>query len=262
MGANIIIEFHEVQDTGEQQIPFAGRYVSLVFPLLLRLASGSVVHSDYDRAALEKRFGRELGTVATLAHAPYEFYALPEEPMPEPQPSVETHLLYFGVIRPFKGVDDLLTAFNTLSLAEVSRFQLTIVGETWEGFDVRPLVDASPYKDRISFVNRYVHDDELAEHLRRADVVVLPYHRSSSSGPLSLAMGAGRPVIVSRVGGLAEAAADYDGAIFVEPRDIGGLREALLRAESLRDRRFACKGSWQETVSGISDLLESIGASV
>jgi glycosyltransferase involved in cell wall biosynthesis len=182
--------------------------------------------------------------------------------MPEAQTSGETRLLYFGVIRPFKGVDDLLAAFNALSFREATRFRLTIVGETWEGFDVRPLVDANRYRDRIDFVNRYVHDDELANYLRRADIVVLPYHRSSSSGPLSMAMGAGLPVVVSRVGGLAEEAADYEGAIFVEPRDVDGLREAILRAESLRDRRFACKGSWQETVAGIAELLASIGVSI
>ena len=106
-----------------------------------------------------------------------------------------------------------------------------------------------------------MHDDELAEYLRRADVVVLPYRRSSSSGPLSVAMGAGLPVIVSRVGGLVEAAAGYDGVIFVKPRDIGGLREAFLRAESFRGQRFPSKVSWENTATRIAELLSSLGAS-
>jgi glycosyltransferase involved in cell wall biosynthesis len=261
-GARVIIEFHEVQDVGEQRIPLVGLYVSCGFPLLLRMASGSVVHSEHDREALRKRFGRELGVVATVPHAPYDFhksFAVGEGTEVVGTEAV-THLLYFGVIRPFKGVDDLIAAFNSLSPAEAGRFRLTVVGETWEGFDVRSLVDSSPHRHLISFVNRYVHDEELAGHLQRADVVVLPYHRSSSSGPLSVAMGVGLPVIVSRVGGLVEAAAGYGGAIFVEPRDIGDLRRALLRAESLRGERFPCKGSWHETAAQIAQLLTSIDA--
>lgn len=263
MGARIVIEFHEVEDVGEQHIPFVGLYVSLAFPLLLRLASGSVVHSEHDRVALQKRFHKGLGVVVTLPHAPYDFHTklADEEGTRTPEALGVTHLLYFGVIRPFKGVDDLVAAFNALSPAEVSRFRLTIVGETWESFDVGPLIDASAYRTCISFVNRYVHDDELAEYLRRADVVVLPYRRSSSSGPLSVAMGAGLPVIVSRVGGLVEAAAGYDGVIFVKPRDIGGLREAFLRAESFRGQRFPSKVSWENTATRIAELLSSLGAS-
>jgi glycosyltransferase involved in cell wall biosynthesis len=237
-----------------------GRYVSLAFPLLLHLASGSIVHSEYDRVELQKRFGTDLGSIATFPHAPYDFYGPVEDRVATPDTPDVTQLLYFGVIRPFKGVDDLIESFNALSPMEARRFRLTIVGETWEGFDVGPLVRASPYRDYITFVNRYVHDDELAEYLRGADAVVLPYHRSSSSGPLCLTMGCGLRVIVSRVGGLVEAADGYDGAIFVEPGDVDDLRDALLRAESLRGQRFACKGSWQRSADEIAELLSSIGA--
>ena len=246
LGSRVVIEFHEVQDVGEQEVRFVGRYVSALFPLLLHLASGSIVHSEHDRVALQERFGKDVGVVATLPHAPYRFYGLADATTPEAEQSGETRLLYFGVIRPFKGVDDLLAAFGALSPDEASRFRLTIVGETWEGFDVGPAVDTNPYKQRITFVNRYVHDDELAEYLRQADVVVLPYHRSSSSGPLSLAIGSGLPVVVSRVGGLPEAVAGYEGAIFVEPRDVSGLRDALLGAEALRGQRFESGGSWHD----------------
>jgi glycosyltransferase involved in cell wall biosynthesis len=259
-GARLIIEFHEVQDVGEQRVPLVGLYVSRIFPLLLRLASASVIHSEHDRAALLSRFGSHLGTTTVLPHAPYDFHRpLITHDQPDTlSSSAITHLLYFGVIRPFKGVDDLVAAFNTLSPDDASRFQLTIIGEPWERFDVRPLVETSKYRDHITLIDHYVHDEELAHHLSRSDVVVLPYRRSSSSGPLSVAMGLGLPVIVTKVGGLVEAASSYAGTLFVEPRDIISLRSAFLTAESLRGRRFTCDRSWEDTTSAITALLSSI----
>ncbi len=65
---------------------------------------------------------------------------------------------------------------------------MTIVGETWEGW-TQPLrdVETSPHRDRIELVNRYVTDAEVRDHFAAADAVVLPYRRSSSSGPLQMA---------------------------------------------------------------------------
>ena len=68
--------------------------------------------------------------------------------------------------------------------------------------------------------------------------MVLPYHRSSSSGPLHLAMSAGLPVIVTAVGGLVEAVQDYPGALLVPPRDPTALRGALLQLLERRGRRL------------------------
>jgi glycosyltransferase involved in cell wall biosynthesis len=69
-----------------------------------------------------------------------------------------------------------------------------VVGETWEGWTLPgEQIARSPRRDRITFVNRYVSDEELDGYLRGADAVVLPYLRSSLSGPLHVAMGYGLP---------------------------------------------------------------------
>jgi hypothetical protein len=72
----------------------------------------------------------------------------------------------------------------------------------------------------------YVSDEELAAYVARADAIVLPYHRSSQSGPLHIALTAGLPVIVTAVGGLVEVVRDYAGAVLVPPQDPLALREA------------------------------------
>jgi glycosyltransferase involved in cell wall biosynthesis len=77
---------------------------------------------------------------------------------------------------------------------------------------------------------------------------VLPYHRSSASGPLHIAMSHGLPTVVTTVGGLVDAVSGYEGAVLVAPGQPDELARALLRAADLRGQRFADPHSWQETV--------------
>jgi glycosyltransferase involved in cell wall biosynthesis len=131
---------------------------------------------------------------------------------------------------------------------EAAGLRLTVIGETWEGCtEPGRLIAASPYRDRITFVNDYVPDDVVAAAFSQADVVVLPYRRSSSSGPLHVAMSWGLPVVVSRVGGLPEAAAGYAGAVFTEPGDTDSLRFAIRQAVALAGRRFPDPRRWADS---------------
>src|SRR5262249_45192004 len=155
------------------------------------------------------------------------------EPPRREAPPDACNLLFFGTIRPYKGLEDLVLAFDTLEPHEIDRYWLTVVGETWEGWTLpTELIRRSRYATRITFVNRYVQDAEVAAYFAGADAVVLPYLRSSASGPLHVAMSHGLPTVVTRVGGLTEAAADYAGAITVEPRNPEVLRDALRQVRS------------------------------
>jgi glycosyltransferase involved in cell wall biosynthesis len=232
--------------------------VDIGLPLLLRLSSAVVVHSDFDRSAIERRYGSLAGHVLRIPHGPYTPARLPL--VGAPMKAAPCRLLFFGVIRPFKGLDDLIRAFNCLPLSDACSLHLTVIGETWEGFtEPSELIAASPYRDRITFVNHYVTDDVLSAALRETDVVVLPYHRSSSSGPLQMAMGYGLPVIVSRVGGLVEAAEGYEGALFVPPKDVSALTDALREASTLCGRRFVPPYDWNITLEKFDKLFTMLG---
>jgi glycosyltransferase involved in cell wall biosynthesis len=168
-----------------------------------------------------------------------------------PRPSV-TNLLFFGLIRPYKGLTDLLTVFSSLTAEEASGFWLTVVGETWDGCtEPAKLIEASPHRDRITFLNQYVPDEVMAAAFGHADIVVLPYRRSSSSGILHVAMSYGLPVVVTSVGGLPEAASDYEGAIFVPPGDPATLKAGIKKATLLTGQRFEDPRDWGETVGAI-----------
>ena len=260
MGAKVIIEFHEIQDTGEARLRFAHSYVEAIRPLLIRIADGLVVHSEYDRNILERLGGLRGRQVTKILHGPYDHYVLGGARQHRRTAPVSCcNLLYFGVIRPFKGLEDLITAFNSIPSDQIPKYWLTIVGETWEGWTLpTELIATSIYQDRITFVNRYVCDDEVAEFFAAADAVVLPYHRSSASGPLHIAMSWGLPVVVTTVGGLPEAVADYDGVIFVPPANPEAIRVALEKVLELRGKRFASSQSWQRTLDQFHVLIASL----
>lgn len=258
-GVRVVMEFHEVQDVGEVDVPGAGAYVRALLPHLLRLIDASVVHSEFDRAVIRGRYGLEDRPMVTIPHGPYEPDA--EEPPPRRGPDDVCRLLYFGVIRRYKGVEDLLAAFEAMGAEEAAGYRLQIVGEVWERWDLPGrLVRGSRHRDRIDFVDRYVSDAEAQAAFAAADAVVLPYHRSSASGPLHMAMSRGLPVVVTAVGGLVEATEGYEGALLVPPRDPAAILDAVRRARGLRGMRFADPHTWRRTADRYGELLAAISA--
>lgn len=263
-GARVIIEFHELLDTGEDRLWLARRYARAVASAVVRLADAYVTHSYFDRLALRKRYAVRARPTAVIPHGPFTQYR-PQQGHAgglgglDQGPSDCCHLLYFGVIRPYKGVEDLIAAFDALPAEAATHFHLTVVGETWEGW-TRPadLIARSRYRDHITFVNRYVTDEEAAEFFAHADAVALPYHRSSASGPLHVAMSHGLPVIVTAVGGLTEAVAGYDGAIVVPPHDPPALRSGFEQVARLRGRRYADPHSWRRTAEQYAAMFAAL----
>jgi glycosyltransferase involved in cell wall biosynthesis len=255
LAAEVIVEFHEAQDVGEARLPLVARYMDIGGRCLLKLSSAQLAHSQFDRDLINGRYGLN-GSVTLVPHAGYDY--LPMRTPLRSAPKDGINLLYFGVIRPFKGVEDLIAALDLLGSA-CSRFWLTVVGETWEGWDLpNRLIAASPHRDRITFVNRYVTDAEAAGYFAGADIVVLPYHRSSSSGPLQIAMAKGLPVVVTKVGGLVEATALYRGAVLVEPANPWSLADGIQRGAELVGQRFKGASSWVDTARGYSVLFDNI----
>jgi glycosyltransferase involved in cell wall biosynthesis len=254
-GARVVIEFHEVQDTGEAAHRWAALYTRWLIKPLLRLTSGVVVHSRFDLVALREVYGLGRVPAQIALHGPYDHHAV----IPAARGASKNRLLFFGTIRPYKGLEDLIEAFARLP----ESYHLTVVGETWEGWD-RParMIAESPAAARITLVNRYVADAEVDRYFGEADVVVLPYRRSSASGPLHIAMSHGLPVVVTAVGGLVEAAEGYSGAVMTPAASPGDLVVAIERAAGLTGRRHADPSSWERTVSAYVRLLEEIGVPI
>lgn len=261
-GARVIMEWHESQDVGEAALPGARHYVGFLMPRLLSCVSGHVVHSKFDLNTITSVYPLSDAPIRVIPHGAYDHLTRPGERQQVPA-DVPVRLLYLGVVRPFKGVEDLVAGFNLLDRAEAERFRLTIVGETWEGWTApNEAIARSPYADLIERVDRYVTDAELAKYYGEADAVILPYHRSSASGPLSIAMSAGLPVVVTAVGGLIEAVQGYPGAIQVPPRDPAALRDAMVKLPDLRGIRYADPHPWDQNVATYYSLIDEVRGDV
>jgi glycosyltransferase involved in cell wall biosynthesis len=267
LGIPVIIEFHEVQDTGEAGIPMVASYCRLFLRKLVRMAAGAIFHNCHDRELIESTLGAELleNVPSRIApHGPYDHLTKPAAPENPPggdrQHDRPARILFFGLIRPYKGVEDLIAALDGLSDEQARQLEIDIVGETWENWTApAKAIDASTHRDRIRFENRYVSDAEATEYFANADMLVLPYRRGSASGPLQAAMSNGISVILYAVGGLVEAVRDYAGAVLVAPNDIDGLRDALLDVAARPTQRFANPHTWSPLREAIDSLVPAGG---
>jgi glycosyltransferase involved in cell wall biosynthesis len=258
LGTTVVVEFHETADTGESRLPLVGRYVRLIGRAIFRRCDGIVVHSEFDRAEVAAHYPVGDLPVRVAPHGPFDHHvaAAPESG----RDTDDFTVLFFGTIRPYKGLEHLVEAFDSLDDDTVAGMRLVVVGEPWEGW-TRPLelIAASRHRDRITLVDRYVHDDEVASFFEQADAVALPYLRSSASGPLHIAMAAGLPVVLTDVGGLRAAAGDYEGVVWVPPADPDALRTALSQLLSRRGERYADPRSWADTVTAYDELAREAG---
>lgn len=110
-------------------------------------------------------------------------------------------LLFFGLIRDYKGLDLLLDAMPLLGPG----YQLVVAGESYGSFDkYQSQIDASGCAGRIHVFNRYIDDAQVPGFFSAADVCVLPYRSATQSGITAIALHFEVPVVATPVGGLAE----------------------------------------------------------
>jgi glycosyltransferase involved in cell wall biosynthesis len=181
-----------------------------------------IAHSEHGARRLREEAGVDPGRIHVIPHGAFDYLTrLPQEPLPAELEGAEGPvILFFGLLRPYKGLDTLLGAFREIEGAE-----LWIVGNP--RMDLAPLRRlASEAPGRVRFVTRFVEDAEIPAILRRADVVVLPYRDAEHSGVLYTGLAFGKPLILSAVGGFPEVAAQ-GAARLVPPEDPAALAAEL-----------------------------------
>lgn len=142
--------------------------------------------------------------VIVLPHPPYEAKptTLSKEEACEAlglDPQKKT-LLFFGLIRPYKGLSELIAAFELLD----ESYQLLIAGEVYGDPTVyHEALNKLPFNN-WKFVSTYIPESDVATYFRAADLVVLPYLSATQSGVRALALSQQRAVLCTNVGGLAE----------------------------------------------------------
>jgi glycosyltransferase involved in cell wall biosynthesis len=224
-----------------------------------------VAHSEHSAARLRDEVGLPAERVRVIPHGAFDYLTrLPEEkPLPEELEGAEGPVvLSFGLLRPYKGLENLLEAFGELG----SGAELWIVGNP--RMTVEPLHELAALTGaKVRFVTRFVEDAEIPAIFRRADVVALPYLDAEHSGVLYTGLAFGKPLVVSAVGGFPEVA-ETGAARLVPPGDTAALASALreliddeaARTELAAAARAAAAGpySWDEAARLTLALYEEL----
>lgn len=226
-----------------------------------------IVHSETGARRMKEIVGLPQERIRVIPHGSFDYLTeLPEEkPLPpELEGATGPVILFFGLMRPYKGIDVLLEAFAGIEDAE-----LWIVGNP--RMDIEPLRKrAAGLPGKVRWLPRFVHDDEIPAIMRRADLLVLPYRDGEQSGVLYTGLAFEKPMVISDVGGLGDVAREHDAARLVEPEDVAGLAAALeeLTGDESARRGLAEKAAtaakgpfdWGRIAEQTLDLYREVGA--
>ena len=238
-GASVVV-VHNAQP--HESFPFADPATRFA----LRRAGRFVAHSQTEADVLAMILRRADVAVTPL---PPNLSIRPQQPAQRPP----WRLLFTGYVRSYKGPDVAIEAMRYLP--EQFPAVLTIAGSFWHQYeDLRALVDRHDLSERVVMLDRYLSDREMADMIADHHMVLAPYRSASQSGVIPLSLAAGRPVIASRVGGLAEQVPDGAGAL-VEPDHPKALAAAVLAVAERYDAACAAAAggapSWEVAVDTI-----------
>jgi glycosyltransferase involved in cell wall biosynthesis len=136
-------------------------------------------------------------------------------------------VLFFGNVRPYKGLRDLIDAFPTVAAS--ANAMLVVAGTFFESIDdYRARIEELDLGDSVRLFDGYVPNEEVAPLFELSDLVVLPYRAASQSGVIPLAATFRKPVVATATGGLAGALAGA--GMVVPPDDPDALGAAVVRA--------------------------------
>jgi len=136
-------------------------------------------------------------------------------------------ILFFGYIREYKGLDVLIDAMPSV-LKQIPDAHLLIVGESYEKISrYTEQIERLGLHKNTTLINKFVPNEEVGLYFTAGDVVCLPYRSATQSGPLNIAYGMGKPVIVTDVGGLAEFVVKEKTGFVVPPEQPAAIADSI-----------------------------------
>lgn len=168
------------------------------------------------------------------------------------------YILFFGLIRDYKGLDWLLKAFSDKRLANAN-VKLIVAGEFYNNAEQYETLERElGLQGRILWHREFVPDEEVRYFFSAADLIAQPYKSATQSGVTQIAYHFERPMLVTNVGGLAEIVPDGKVGYAVEP-NVEAIADALVDWVALRDDHFnnglkeeKQKYSWDKMTQAVS----------
>ena len=172
------------------------------------------------------------------------------------------YLLFFGLVRAYKGLDWLIEAFADSRLRKYQT-KLIVAGEFYD--DPKPYleqIEKLGLKDLVIIENQYISDDKVKYYFNAADIIVQPYKSATQSGVTQIAYHFEKPMLVTNVGGLKEIIPDGKVGYVVEPRPVA-IADALVDffennrydsfVEGVKEEKR--KYAWSNMTEAIKNLL-------
>jgi glycosyltransferase involved in cell wall biosynthesis len=226
LGKRIALTAHNVnQAKRDSQDSWLNR---LTLRIQYHLADHIFVHTEKMKAELLEGFGITSESVTVIRHPIND--AFPDTGITPWEAKsrlgvreTEKIILCFGRIKPYKGIEHLLTAFQKLAVDEQG-YRLIIAGEVQKGNEkyLDSLMRAVPPEfgnGQVIFKTEFIPDEDMELYLKGADVLVLPYKDIFQSGVLFLGYSFGLPVIVTDVGSFREEVVEGKTGYICKPGD-------------------------------------------
>ncbi len=199
----------------------------------VRLADALIVLSDHVREQATNNLGYPAERVWKMPHGAFTFGDA-VRPSSHPRGARPLRILFFGRIMPYKGLGHLLRACHALQEKGIPT-DLTIAGSG----SLEPYAGLLDRLHSAQVHNRWLSDAEIGSLMAGSDFAVLPYTEASQSGVAATAYAAGRPVVATPVGGLAEQVVQGATGLLAQDMSVDALAnaiEAFIKDPELLDR--------------------------
>lgn len=244
-GIKVIYICHNIYDHD------SNRLVQKLSRNFLGQADGYIVHSTDEKKRLKDLYGHV--SVLNTGTLPINNNYPSVSKMPSKRGRLE--ILFFGFIRPYKGLDTLVDA---LKAANDKDIYLTIAGESWKSTE--PLINTlrESHNPNIELRIGYVTDKQAAAYFARADIVILPYKSATGSGVASLAFSFDKPVLGASVGGLKDVITSGKTGWLVEPDSPEALARVIknvTRAEAKKMQKYVHEFAEAHSVDALAQQM-------
>jgi glycosyltransferase involved in cell wall biosynthesis len=215
LGKNIVFTVHDLYDFGKKslrrklQLEIARRIVFL-------FANSIHVHNHFTRKLIETRYNRKTD-IFVIPHGNYIGYYANQISRSEARrqlglPDDAFVYLFLGLLRPYKGLEDLVDAFKKMDRPEA---RLLVAGKVF-GVNsyASKLKNLSQADFRIKLVPEFIPDEAIQVYLNACDFFVLPYKDITTSGAAALALSFGRPIIAPSIASFPEVITSDSGILY------------------------------------------------
>jgi D-inositol-3-phosphate glycosyltransferase len=232
LGKKVIFTLHELNDNATGKL-----LLNWIQTLYLLFADALIVHTEFHKQALPHRLQRKTRVIPHASPDLQTIYNI----TPHPQT-----LLLAGFINPWKGYDLAIEAFAQIA-NDLPNLSMIIVGKAHDAACADALkkqIIKAGLEHRITLLTEFIPKEELEKNFCQADAVLLPYRRITMSGILANAIGARRPMIMTRLKPFVEHTMNT--SLYFEKEDASDLAQKIVSLMTDRDLHKAQEQSAQE----------------